>query len=154
MTISWISARSSIKWSGPLTDPAEGLSSRCHDILRGALVCITALFCSGSPASGRPLSENNVPPRPGAPQSSQACSANFHLSAFQANAGTINESGPGPLPFSLQEQPFSEAPVRLPKTTSHITRDPLYGRSPSGSSLRTLSSGRSIGSFSIIPSRT
>ena len=91
------------------------------------MVCFAALFCGGSAASGYPLSGGAIPPRPESPQTSQAYSANFYLSAFQANTRTANGSGPGPLPFSLQQQPFSEAPVGLRNDDpAYNSKSPLW----------------------------
>ena len=135
MTISWISAKSSIKWSGPLTDPADGLSSRCRGILRGVLVCFAALFCGGSPASGRPLSESNVPPRPGSPQPSQAYSANFHLVRPSGRTpAPSTDSGPGLCPFPSSSSRSARRPFGCAMTIPRITKGLLCGRSPSGSS--------------------
>ncbi len=127
MTISRISAKSLIKWPGPLTDPADGLSSRCRGILRGVLVCFAALFCGGSAASGHPLSEGAIPPRPESLRPSRAYAANFHLAALRTSADNIHGRDPGLRPFSLQQQPFSEAPVRLrDDDPAYNKRSPLW----------------------------
>lgn len=78
-----------------------------------ALVCFAAFISSGSPAYGRPLSENNDPPRPILLQPSQAYAANFSLSSFRTITDRVKEGGAGPRPFSLQQQPFVEPRVRL-----------------------------------------
>lgn len=78
-----------------------------------ALVCIAALISGGSSAYGRLLSERNDPPGPRSHQPPQACAANFCLSSYRINADNVNRGGPGPITFSLQQQPFNAAPVRL-----------------------------------------
>jgi hypothetical protein len=80
-----------------------------------ALVCFTAFISGGSHAYGDPSSGSNDPPRPGWPQppQAQAYAANFCLSSFRTNTGSVNGGGSGPKSFSLQQQPFAEAPVRL-----------------------------------------
>jgi hypothetical protein len=80
-----------------------------------ALVCFTAFISGGSHAYGDPSSGSNDPPRPGWPQppQAQAYAASFCLSSFRTNTGSGNGGGSGPISFSLQQQPFPEAPVRL-----------------------------------------
>jgi len=78
-----------------------------------ALVFLAALISVGSLAYGRLTSESNDPPRPRLPQPPQAYAANFCLSSFRTNTVGVNAGGSGPIAFSLQQQPFTEAPVRL-----------------------------------------
>ena len=78
-----------------------------------ALGCFTALIGGGSRAYGRALSESDDPPRPRWHQPPQAWAADFSLSSFRTNTDGENGGGSGPGTFSLQQQPFSEAPVRL-----------------------------------------
>ncbi len=78
-----------------------------------ALVCFAALLSGGSHVYGRLLAESNDPPRPRLHQPPQAYAANFCLSSFRTNTDSVNGGGFGSITFSLQQQPFSEAPVRL-----------------------------------------
>jgi len=78
-----------------------------------ALVCFAAFISGGSPAYGRLLSESNDPPRPSLQRPTPSYAVNFCLSSFRTNTDSVNAGGSGPLTFSLQNQPFSEAPRRL-----------------------------------------
>jgi hypothetical protein len=78
-----------------------------------ALVCCAALISGGSHAYGRLLSESNDPPQPKWHQPPQTYAANFCLSSFRTNTGSVNGGGAASLTFSLQQQPFVEVPVRL-----------------------------------------
>jgi hypothetical protein len=81
-----------------------------------ALVCFTALISGGSHAYGGPLSKSDDSPRPGWQEPAgvpPAYAADFCLSSFRTNTGNGNGGGSGPISFSLQQQPFAEAPVRL-----------------------------------------
>jgi len=78
-----------------------------------ALVCFAALISGGSYADGRLLSESNDSPRPRWHQHPQAYAKNFCLSSFRTNTDSVNGGDSGPITISLQQQPFSAAPVRL-----------------------------------------
>lgn len=78
-----------------------------------ALAFFAAFISGGSHAYGGLLSGSNDPPRPGSHQPPQAYGANFCLSSFRTNTDSVNGGGSGPIAFSLQQQPFTEAPVRL-----------------------------------------
>ena len=91
------------------------------------LVCFAALISGGSHAYGCLLSESNDPSRPRLPQPPQAYAANFCLSSFRTNTGSVNGGGSGPMTFSLQQQPFSTAPVQLrDDDPEYNKRSPLW----------------------------
>jgi len=87
-----------------------------------ALVCFAALTSGGSHAYGRLLSESNDPPRPILHRPPQTYAANICLSSFRKNTDSVKEGGAGSMTFSLQQQPFVEAPVRLRDD------DPVYNK--------------------------
>jgi hypothetical protein len=78
-----------------------------------SLVCFAALAGGGSPAHGRLLSESTDPPRAGSLPPPQAYAAGFCLATSPINPDSGNGAGSRVATFSLQSQPFSEAPVRL-----------------------------------------
>ena len=88
--------------------------SCCGSKWRSALfvsVCFAALIGGGSPSYGR--------------QSSKSIEPHFCLSSYRTD--TAEGSGSGPMTFSLQQQPFSEPPVRLrDDDPGYNKRSPLW----------------------------
>jgi hypothetical protein len=76
-----------------------------------ALACFAVLISVGSHAYGRLISESDDPPQGRLNPPPQDHAVNFSLSFFPTNNFSVKEGGPGPITFSFQQQPFSEAPV-------------------------------------------
>ena len=95
-----------------MDDRPRGLRIPALKFVLTVLACFTALFGWGSPATGRLFGENNDPPRP-----IEQRPPIFRAAAVGAKTGFVPFTS-----FSLQQQPFSETPVRLRDD------DPAYNR--------------------------
>jgi hypothetical protein len=92
-----------------------------------ALLFFATFISGGSPVCGGISPESNDPPRPGSNQPPQAYAANFYLASFRTNTDSVKGGGPGPIAFSLQQQPFSAAPLRLrDDDPEYNKRSPLW----------------------------
>ncbi|MCX6567469.1 MAG: DUF3943 domain-containing protein [Candidatus Aminicenantes bacterium] len=92
-----------------------------------ALVCFAALIRGGPPAYGRVFSESDDPTRPRWPPPPQTDASIFCLSSLRTATDGVNGGGSGAITFSLQQQPFSPASVRLrDDDPEYNTRSPLW----------------------------
>ena len=101
------------------------LSGRKRAFTLMSLFCVASLAGGAARANDHRSPESNDPPRSAWPRPPQAYSADFHLSSLRTDAGNPAGDVSGPMTRTLQQQPFSEAPLRLRDD------DPAYNkRSP------------------------
>ena len=101
------------------------LSGRKRAFTLMSLFCVASLAGGTARANDHRSPESNDPPRSAWPRPPQAYSADFHLSSLRTDAGNPAGDVSEPMTRTLQQQPFSEAPLRLRDD------DPAYNkRSP------------------------
>jgi hypothetical protein len=88
------------------------------------MFCIAALACGRAYADGRQASMSNEQPRPGLTQPRPDHAASLCLTPFRTVSDSGDESSPGAMILSPQQQPFNELPVNV----RLLNDDPEYNK--------------------------